>query len=350
MQVVKAKKVSIYTISRELGISPATVSRAINNHPAVSAEVRAKVQEMADRYQFRPRVVSNKVTNICVLIQQIEGHPLDFGAFLSQVMEGMALYCSHEELEMSLYSASVKELNRCDLVRELKRRAVDGVVIVRANDQTEYLKQLVDQRFPYLCVVNSATGADERVIAIDDEGLAYQAMRHLLELGHRRVGIFLNAPQFQFAHRRLKGYARAMEEFGVAFDERLVTRADPAVHRGGLQFGAEAVEAMLKREPGMTACCATCEQTAMGALCRLNEMGISVPGQVSVVAFDDFAETAYTCPPLTTVRVPYREIAYEAARQVHRMCRGLDVLMTEKVQADLAGELIVRKSTGEVRK
>ena len=80
---MRAKRTSIYTIGKELGVSPATVSRALNHHPAVSAGVRARVQAVAAKCKFKPRVVSNRVTNLCVLIQQYDGHPLDFSAFVS---------------------------------------------------------------------------------------------------------------------------------------------------------------------------------------------------------------------------------------------------------------------------
>jgi LacI family transcriptional regulator len=349
MSIIKSKKVSIYTLSRELGISPSTVSRAINNHPAVSADVRTKVQNIANKYKYKPQlVVSNRTINITILIQQYDGHSLDFSDFLSEVMEGISQYCSHEELEMGLYSAPVRDLNHCDLVRELRRRNADGVVILRANDQTEYLAQLDDQHFPYLCLFNSSGRVEDRLLTVDEEGLGYKAMDHLLSQGHRKVGILISAPHTRFSERRLQGFRQALTAYGLEFDDRLIFSADANLHKGGLLFGAEGIKTLYERVPEMTACCTICEESARGVLCWLFENNIKVPEQISVVGFDDFSGTAYTCPPLTTIRIPYRDNGYEAARQVHRMCRGLSFLMMEKVKNELSGQLIIRRSTGVV--
>jgi LacI family transcriptional regulator len=346
MALLRRKKTSIYTLSRELGVSPATISRALNNHPAVSADIRARVQRIAEKRNFKPRFVSNKITNICVLIQQYDGHPLDFGAFLSQTLEGIAQYCRHENLEMSLFSTHVRELNQCDLVRELRRRNADGVIILRASDLTEYIPQLIDQKFPHLCLFSGDGKTPEPILPINDVALAHEATRYLVSLGHTKIGILNGAPHSQFAQRRIDGYRQALREAGIQPDDRLEMTADVNIHRGGLQFGAAGVEELLRREPKTTAVFTTGEATARGALCWLYEHDIKVPDRISVMAFDDFPETAYTCPPLTTVRIPYLEMGYEGARQVHRLCRGLDVLLTPDVMDRLAGELVVRKSTG----
>ncbi len=345
MATAKSKKVSIYTLSRELGVSPATVSRALNNHPTVSAEIRTKVQKAANKKKFRPRFVSNRATNICVLIQQYEGHPLDFGGFLSPVLEGVAQYCRHEELEMSLYSADVQELNQCDIVRELRRRNADGAVVLRSRKQTTFLSQLDDQRFPYLCMFTGNGVASNRLLTFDDEKLAYQAVEHLILLGHRKIGMLIAARHTQIGDRRLEGYRRALMDHGITPDEGWVMTADPNVHRGGLQFGEAAIEELLARVPDMTGVFTSSEHGARGVLSYLYKKGIPVPKRISIVGFDDFPETAYICPPLTTVRVPYLEMGYEGARQVHRLCRGLDVLIPDNVRQALAGELIVREST-----
>jgi LacI family transcriptional regulator len=342
----KSKKTSIYTLSEELGVSPATISRALNNHPTVSAGVRARVQQIADQRKFRPRVVSNRVTNICVLIQQYDGHPLDFGAFLSQTMEGIAQYCRHENLEMSLYSTHVRELNQCDLVRELRRRNADGAVIVRANDQTRYLSQLDEQRFPYFCLFSNDDKNPKPILPINDEVLAYTATKHLISLGHRKIGMLINAPFSAFSRRRQAGYERALREHGIQPDDNLILTSDPDIHRGGLEFGARGIEELLRRDFAVSAVFCV-EASARGALTWLYKHNIKCPDRISIVGFDDFPETAYTCPPLTTIRVPYLELGYEGARQVHRLCRGLDVLLTGEVMDRLAGELVIRESTAK---
>jgi DNA-binding LacI/PurR family transcriptional regulator len=342
------KKTSIYSISKEVGVSPATVSRALNNHPSVSADIRAKIQQIAEEKNFKPRFISNRVTNLCVLIQQYDGHPLDFDAFVAQSMEGIAQYCRHEEIEMSLYSAHIRELNECDIVRELRRRNADGVIILRANAQTEYLSQMEKQRFPYFCLLCSDNKSPDRFFFPDDEKLAEEAVTHLISLGHRHIGILINAPFSRTCQNRLKGYTQALQKQGITLNDQLIFKTNPKVCHGGFKIGVEGIQQLLERDPKMTAIFTTDDSSAQGALCWLYEHQIKVPDRISVVGFDDFPEMAYTCPPLTTVRIPYLNIGYEVARQVHRLYRGLPILLPDEVREKLAGELVIRKSTGPV--
>ncbi len=345
----KTAKPSIYTISQELGVSPATVSRALNHHPAASAAVRERVQKAAAKYNFRPRVVRNRSMNLCVLIQQIEGHPLDFGQFLSQCLEGVALYCNHEELEMSLYSTHVNDLNRQDVVRELRRRSADGVIVLRANEGSRYFDSMDEQGYPYFCLLNDDGRHPERMIGIDNESLARQAAEHLLSLGHRRIGILNNAPHAITHQARLRGYQLALQEHGIKIEDRMIASANPKMDHGEMEFGEHGIQALLQQTPDMTAVLTMSEGAARGALAWMFENDIRVPERISVVGFDDLPETAYTSPRLTTIRIPYIDIGYEAARQVHRLCRGLEPLVRPADRERLSGQLIVRKSTAPAR-
>ncbi len=345
---VSTNNTSIYTLSKELGISTATVSRALKNHPAISAAVRKKVQAAARKCNYRPKFVRTRITNLCVLIQQYDEHPLDFGSFISRVLEGVAEYCRQEELEMSLFSAHVRELNQYDIVRELRRRNADGAVVLRATSQSRYLPQMDAQEFPYFCLLANDGNASEKLLSIDEEKLAHEAVSHLVELGHRRIGALVTSPMTTAGQLRLKGYRRALKEHKIEPIESLVFTADAKIHCGGLPFGVLGIDALLSREPNLTAVFTTCEESARGAIFRLNERGIAVPDRMSVVGFDDFPGTAYTWPPLTTVRIPYLAIGYEGARQVHRLTRGLPVLIDDEVKRKTAGELVIRGTTGRI--
>ncbi|MBN1554067.1 MAG: LacI family DNA-binding transcriptional regulator [Phycisphaerae bacterium] len=345
----KSKKPSIYTISRELGVSPATVSRALNHHPAASASVRAKVQQIAAKYNYRPRVMRNRAMNLCVLIQQIDGHPLDFDPYLSRCLEGIALYCNHEELEMSLYSTHVNDLNRQDVVRELRRRGADGAIVLRANEDSLYFDPMDEQGFPYYCLLNDDGGRAARLLNIDNESLAQQAAEHLLSLGHRTIGILNNAPHSTAHQSRFRGYRLALEAHGIEIEDRRVVSANPKTDHGDMEFSRRGMQTLRQEAPDTTAVLAMSEGAARGALAWLFENDIRVPEMISVVGFDDFPDTAYTCPSLTTIRIPYVEIGYEGARQVHRLCRALDPLLRQSDRERLNGRLIVRKSTGPAR-
>jgi DNA-binding LacI/PurR family transcriptional regulator len=249
-------------------------------------------------------------------------------------------------VEMSLFSSHVHELNQCDVVRELRLRNADGAVILRATDQSGYISSLEDQQFPDFCLLNNDGKPSEKLLSIDEENLARTAVDYLISLGHRRIGALAASPSSRACQLRLEGYRQALENNGIPFDARLVLTADPSLQRGGFQFGYEGIERLMKTDSGPTAVFTTAEEIARGVLFKLNERGVKIPEQMSVLGFDDYPGTAYTWPALTTVRIPYIATGFEGARQVHRLMRGLPLLVTDDARDKIKGELIVRRTTG----
>jgi LacI family transcriptional regulator len=351
--MVRKNKVSIYTISEELGISPGTVSRALSNHPSISAETRARVKPVAEKYGFKPRLVSTKPLNICMLIQKVQGHPLGFDEYVSLTMEGAAEYCEEEGLEMSIYSSSAEAMNECDIVRELRRRTANGAIIIRATDGSEYIQQMNTQRFPYFNLTPRPQGKkfSDCELTLDNEKVGYIATKHLLSLGHRRIGIICDTKHATAVMERYKGYVRALSEENIPLDEKLVYTNDPVTTSFKIltKVGADGMKTLWSRAPEMTAVLAE-DKIANGAMTWLQMNHVVIPDQISVVGISDYPTSEYLYPPLTTVHVPYKAMGYEAARQVHRLCRGMDVYLKDDVLDDFIPKLVIRKSTGPVRK
>lgn len=341
----KSKRTTVYSLGDELGVSVATVSKALRGSPEISVELRKKVRDLAAKRNFKPRVVSRKVPNICVLIQQYPGHTLDFGLFLSTIMEGVAKYVQEEGLEMSIYADSIDKLNQADLVRELRRRSIDGAVVLRANDGSDYFRQFEAEGFPHCALLSTTPEHTDNVILVDNIEVGRTATRHLLDQGHRRIGALVSPPHGVSGQARLEGYRRALDEAGIAFDDRLVLREQ--ADQTGLQFGEEGVRLLLARNPGMTAVFAMDHPVVVGLLRGLNRLGKVVPRDLSVISCDDYPESAYLNPPLTVVDIPNRELGYIAAKQVYRLIRGLPpVLIADQV--NLKGRLIERESVSSL--
>lgn len=337
----KPRRTTVYSLGDELGVSVATVSKALRGSPEISADVRKRVLDLAAKQNFKPRVVSRKVPNICVLIQQYPGHSLDFGLFLSTVMEGVAQYVREEGLEMSIYADDVDKLNKADLVRELRRRSIDGAVVLRANDDSGYFSQFEAEGFPHCALLSTPEGHANNVILVDNIEVGRAATSHLLGKGHRRIGVLVSPPHGVSGQARLEGYRQALAAAGVKYDGRLVLM-EPE-DRTGLQFGDQGVRELLKANPDITAIFAMDHAVVVGMLHGLRETGRSVPRDLSIISCDDYPESAYLNPPLTLVDIPNRELGYLAARQVYRLIRGL-APASIKDQVDLNGRLIERES------
>jgi LacI family transcriptional regulator len=346
--MVRKKKVSIYTLGEELGISPGTVSRALSNHPSISAETRARVKPLAEKYNFKPRLMSTRPLNLCLLIQKVPNHPLGIDEYVALTVEGVAEYCQEEKLEMSVYSGDVEALNRSDIVRELRLRTANGAIILRATDESAYLQQMDEQRFPYFSLTPRGKKMSDRELTLDYEHMGYVATRHLLSLGHRKIGIICDTLHSGTVNARHAGYVRALAEAGLAPEERLVYAHEPAAasFRTVMQLGAEGIEALLAQAPEMTAVFAIDDKIAYGAMTWLQLHQMAIPGQMSVVGVSDYPGSEFVYPPLTTVHVPYKAIGYETARQVHRLCRGMKAHFKADALNSLAPQLVIRNSTG----
>ncbi|HEY0871129.1 MAG TPA: substrate-binding domain-containing protein, partial [Acidothermaceae bacterium] len=167
------------------------------------------------------------------------------------------------------------------------------------------------------------------------------ATEHLIELGHRRIGIITGPPRLQCSRARLDGYRAAIEAAGLQVDQDLVHTGD-FYHEAGFTGGSRFLD--LADPP--TAIFASSDQMAFGVYEAARQHGLRVPSDLSVVGFDDLPEAAWTSPPLTTVRQPLAEMGMLAARTVLRMVRGEAI---ETLRLELATQLVVRESTAAPR-
>jgi LacI family transcriptional regulator len=176
----------------------------------------------------------------------------------------------------------------------------------------------------------------EPEVSVDNAGGVAAMVAALAGLGHRRIAFLAGPPNLFVARARLAGYRRGLEEAGLEIDERLVVPS--AFDREG---GAAAVDALLAGEAAFTAVCCANDLLALGALARLAERGIDVPGAVSVAGFDDISVAALTAPALSTVRLPLREMGRRGYAAAERLMAG-ELAAPET----LPTEIVLRASTG----
>lgn len=330
-----------------MGISPSTVSRSLANAPSISTELRQAVQELACKRHFKPRVVSKRVVNICALVQQYTGHPMDFSPHLASVLEGISQYVREEKLEMSLYAGSVYELNAVDLVRELRKRLVDGAMVVRANDTSEYFDAMIKQNFLFCCAMVDDGKPGRPTIHVSEQHVSQQAIEHLIQLGHRYIGVGIFPPGGATGRRRYQGYLDAMNKAGIPATSDLVFEGDASVN--GLDVGRLTLSRLLEQCPRMTAVYVMGHDVLMGLMHEAYRRGIRIPQDLSVMSCDDFRETPYLTPPISLVDAPYSHVGFMAARQVHRFIREVDDMQTWE-PLTLHASLILRESTAPPRK
>ena len=223
-------------------------------------------------------------------------------------------------------------------LEECPRLGALGVVIVISTLAEREERRILDQRLPVVLVdpLNAPAG-DIPSIGVTNWHGATTAVQHLIDLGHRRIGMLAGRSHSLAGSARLHGYRAALAEAGIAYDPALVRSTD-------FDYGEalRSARSVLQRDGRPTALFAASDVQALGALEAARQLGISVPRELSVMAFDDTLVAAMASPPLSAVRQPFRELGQEATRVLLHLADGRPPATTRR---ELATELVVRMST-----
>jgi LacI family transcriptional regulator len=341
------KKVTTYTLSKELGYSPATISKALNNSPELNADTAAMIRKRAEERGFKPRPMASRTINICALIQTPNASASCFSPYTVDVMQGMMDYLQENELEFSLFSGEFAKLNNGLLLRHLGRRNVNGAVLINTNEDSEFYDELDKNNFAYCSLLTNNGRTEHRLLAIDNIDAGFRAVEYLIQLGHRKIATIVTPAHGITGRDRVEGYKKAFEKAGIPLDPALIIKS--ASEQEGLEFGHRGVIELFKKRPETTALFVMSERVAIGAMHACAQLGLSIPGQVSLITCDDAPETPYHNPPLTVMRIPNRKLGYTAASRVHRMVTNTG---SSEYHQDpwMRGELVIRDSTATPRR
>lgn len=338
-----ARRVTIADVAERAGVSKTAVSFAFNSPQRLNAATASRILDVAHELGYRPDPVARMLTQrrtgaIGILTPQdlsvIFTNPF-FGAFSAGIAE---------VAEESGYGLHFISPLHGSLSQALHRATVDGIVAIGLTDDHPEIGEIRRAGLPMVLVDSNTTGGAASV-DVDDEGGARLAAEHLLGLGHRAVAILaIDGPRSPIADeggvvgRRLRGYRVALATAGVdiALDEIVSGPASIAGGRDGLVRLWEA-----GHRP--TAVLAMSDAMAIGAIAAIHDRGLTVPGDISVVGFDDVDLAATTDPPLTTVHQPVRGKGEAAVRLLLAAMAGG---ATAPGHRRLETRLVVRSSTG----
>lgn len=332
------RRSTIREVALRAGVSHQTVSRVINNSPDVAEATRELVLRAIAELDYHPNAqavgLSRNRSDIIGVVVDALTEP-----FFSHIVDGVLRSLRSRDRLMLL--ASVDNTNQLDAIDALQRsRRIDGMVVVLPLASS---LDWVGHALNHVPTLHVDLQYDVAVngISVDNFQGAYSATEHLIGLGHRRIGLLTGRMDIPVGAVRLDGYRAALAAYGIPCDEALVAPGDFSY-----QSGRRGAELLLGLDDPPTAIFACDDQMAFGALNVLRERGIAVPGDVSVIGFDDTVDAARFSPPLTTVRQPLRAMGELAADLV---CRLIDGTVTGPIRITLPTELVVRESTGPVR-
>jgi LacI family transcriptional regulator len=331
-------RVTVRAVAAETGLSIATVSRVLNGGGNVAPDTRQRVREVVERLGARApeprRRAPARATRPPVFVRCPYLLTDYFGHIVTSIAESLALHGQGMLLDAG------DAVARSTTVRELpRRRDIHGAVLILPPESRADLEALATRSYPFV-VVDPRTAVPRGMVSISAAHFsgARAVTRHLIELGHRRIGVITGPPDWRTRDDRVGGHHAALAEAGVLGDPDLVRYGEPAV-KTGVWAGGELLD--LRPRPSAVVCFN--DKVAVGVLEAAAARGLRVPTDLSVAGFDDIDVSRATTPRLTTVRQPLQEMGRTA---VTMLMRQLDGHAHEALSMELETRLVVRESTG----
>ena len=321
-----AGNITIKDIARICGVGIGTVSRAVNNDPGVKPETREKILRVVKEYHYIP---NNSARNLKMADSNTIG--LLFSGIDNPFFQGMISTFENacDRLGYSFFLYAVRENDRVEDVAGAvcKERRLKGLIIL--GGQLSFPNEKMDALgVPYvLCTVTVPEGYAElpcSSVSIDDEKESFRAVSYLLEQGHSRIAVLAGRAgeaRNGVGALRLLGYRRALEAFGIPFDPALVSYMSESLPEYSIPNGYDTMRRLLMRGEKFTAVFAVSDTMAFGAYRALQEAGIEIPGDCSVIGYDGQFYTAYLTPSLTTVIQPVDRMAVRTVELLDQAIR-----------------------------
>jgi LacI family transcriptional regulator len=328
--------VSIKDIAKLAGVSASTVSRVVNQREYVKPEIRERVMALVRETGYVPNNAARSMVLKRTFTVGIVT-PDTFNMFQRQLFSSIEHNLEGFGYRTSFFFVKWEPESELRCLRRLKGEKLDGIIMIHEIRHQEFYDYLLEAALPAVLCTFDREDRELHSVHVDEEEGAAAATRHLIDLGHRRIGL-LSGSYFSFATQRALGYRRALESAGLAYDEESVGHA-PYYNA---EEGREGMRSLLSKTKGLTAVFAETDELAIGAIRALFEAGLSVPRDVSVIGFDDIDICAYLAPGLTTMRQPIQEMGRKSAELLSLLIEGEDAGPATTI---FGHELIVREST-----
>lgn len=334
---------NVTELAKMLGVSPASVSRALNGKPGLNTELRSRILSEASRLNVSlngaARSLSTSQTNtVCFAVHHLAS-PLSADPFYGEISHGLQQELraqGYQVLVSTLTDAEVAEPDTWAVVRE---RRVDGVVLASPFIPARFILALVTRNVPVILVDNALENVQVDVVVGDDRGGACKVAEHVLKLGHQRI-VILSGPKDWFTNNaRCAGFRDALANRGLEPVAELHAEATT------IQAGRELMAAALKHRP--TAVLTINDAMAMGAINAAASLGVRIPDDLTITGFDDIDLAKDWSVPLTTVRQFKQHLGRAAGRQL--LARIAEPEGPHQ-RITLETELMVRASSGPVPK
>lgn len=330
------QSVTIVDVARRAGYSHSTVSRVLNDHPNVKEETRAAILHAVDELGYVANLQARSLAGgrlgvIGLVVLHLES------TYMVEIVRSIDQALADAGYDFMLCTTYRREQGERSYVGQLSGGMVDGLIVILPVDAQRYAEELSRRNFPFVLLDHGPHELASSVAADNDHGVTL-VVEHLRDLGHRRVACITGDVGLDIGRSRRDSFSAAAARFGLDTDPALVIEGD-----FGDLLAAKATMELMELDDPPTAIFASADTAAFGVFEALNQLGLQVPGDVSVVGFDDIPEAAVTNPPLTTVQQPFKDLGFRA---VEHMLRKIDEPAIPPTHIKVPVSLVVRESTG----
>jgi DNA-binding LacI/PurR family transcriptional regulator len=329
--------VSIIDLARIAQVSPSTVSRALQDNPRISPERRAEIQALAERLGYRPsQVARSLVTGRTHTLGVVASDVTD--PFVAEVLKGVEAAAREAGYGVLIAMSNRNPAEEIEAAEILLDHQVDGLIVISSRAPERYARFGDEgERVPLVLLNNEQPGPNIYSVRMDNEAGAREAVTYLHALGHRRIGFVAGPEGGRSSRERLSGYRQGIRACGLDASDELIR------HGAGLpEDGHAALDAFLRLAQPPTAVLCYNDLTALGLLAAAARAGLRVPGDLSVVGYDNIPLSAFAVPPLSTVEQPKAAMG-RAAIEVCLAALGGEPI-SERI---LSGQLVLRESAGQ---
>ena len=334
--------VTIKEVAKHAGVSTASVSRVLNDRPSVTLAVRQKVMRSVEALEYRPSRVARRLRTksthvIGLIITDIQN------LFYTSVTRGIEDVASRNGYSLILCNTDEDAARERLYLEVMHDENVAGIILASATE-TGHDPKLLSGHIPVVALDRLITDVKVDTVLVDNVGGAKKAVSHLLSLGHRRIGLIRGQQEITTSIERQAGYEQALKEYGLPIDPALIRQA--SLRQVALADSRQQTLDLLALPERPTALFTTNAMITLGTLTAIHEIGLCIPDDIAVVAFDDIPWVTLLNPPLTVVPQPTYELGTTAAEMLLARITESDRPPTQ-VRLDL--QLVIRESCGARR-